>query len=180
VLKLNIGAGNKPLPKADGWVNCDFVVDSRFAGNPDYEWQIGDVTMLPFESNTADEILASHVIEHIHPTKVEETLAEWFAVLKPGGYISLEQPDLIKCCVNVLQALTSNDDKMVLQYGMWGLYGNSEREGDYMNHMWGYTPATLSSLLDEVGFIDITEETPVVKPWGAQLRDFRLVARKPE
>lgn len=54
---------------------------------PDY---IAEGDDLPFEDNTWDYVLSSHVIEHFFdPIK---TIKEWFRVIKPGGYIYIIAP----------------------------------------------------------------------------------------
>lgn len=45
---------------------------------------------LPFENNSIDRIIATHVLEHI-PSPVD-ALTEWTRVLKPGGVLSLILP----------------------------------------------------------------------------------------
>lgn len=181
MIKLNIGAGNKPLPSSDGWINIDLHIDDAYKNDPDYDFIVTDATTLEdIELGSVSEILASHIIEHIHPSKVMKTLLRWRGVLVPGGKLALEQPDIIKCCINVLQMHTSQDSKLVMNNGLWGLYGNSSTEGDGMAHQWGYSPVSLRALLEECGYVQVEEAEPQVKPWGARIRDFRLEAYKAE
>jgi SAM-dependent methyltransferase len=49
-----------------------------------------DGTNLPFGDDTQDAVMASHVLEHI--PNYRPTLAEWFRVLKPGGFLILFLP----------------------------------------------------------------------------------------
>lgn len=49
---------------------------------------------LPFEDNSLDYVLTSHVIEHFYdPIKA---LKEWFRVIKPGGYIAMIVPHKLR------------------------------------------------------------------------------------
>ena len=49
---------------------------------------------LPFEDNSLDYVLTSHVIEHFYdPIK---TLKEWYRVIKQGGYIAMIVPDKLR------------------------------------------------------------------------------------
>lgn len=45
---------------------------------------------LPFENDTFDRVIATHVLEHIHPPHL--ALEEWVRVLKSGGVLSLILP----------------------------------------------------------------------------------------
>ena len=56
--KLNLGCGHKLIA---GYVN----IDNDSGVNPDHIVNIG-VDVLPFEDNFFDEVLASHILEHIN------------------------------------------------------------------------------------------------------------------
>jgi|SRR5581483_4030670 len=49
-----------------------------------------DGTHLPFEDGSQDSVLASHVLEHIG--NYREVLAEWYRVLRVGGFLVLYVP----------------------------------------------------------------------------------------
>lgn len=75
-LKLDIGGGSaKP-----GWTLID-----RRAGQEAYP--------LPYPDGVADEINASHILEHFGHRETEAVLREWVRVLKPGGRIRVAVPD---------------------------------------------------------------------------------------
>lgn len=49
-----------------------------------------DITAIPFEDNTMDVVLSSHVLEHIPDDR--KAMAELFRVMKPGGWGVLQVP----------------------------------------------------------------------------------------
>lgn len=156
-LRLNLGAGNKILA---GYTSVDL------AGYPDI---VSDVRKLGvIEDETADEVMAIHLFEHIAFPDIPATLAEWKRVLKPGGLLVLELPDLIKCCQNVL---ANESDRL----GIFGLYGEPLGP-ELMQHKWGWTTATLGTALRTAGFVKI-KVAPV--QFHKKRRDMRLEARKP-
>lgn len=93
-MKYNIGAG---LFRKDGWINID---------NPHkwYKKQIDEDCLpydllsldpLPIETETADIIYSSHVIEHITDKAAENMIKECCRVLKPGGVLRITAPDIL-------------------------------------------------------------------------------------
>ena len=76
-LRLNLGCGDKILP---GYVNVD-VVEARAGMKPDVVCDLRNLS--PFASDSADEILSVHVVEHFWRWEVADILREWVRVLKP-------------------------------------------------------------------------------------------------
>lgn len=93
-VKLHLACGEEYL---DGWINVDLYadakVDARF-----------DVSALPYEDNSVDEIRAFHIIEHFDWKKGNDVLKEWFRVLKPGGRLHVETPDFMASCKEFVSA----------------------------------------------------------------------------
>ena len=83
-LRLNLGCGTDIRP---GYVN----VDQRCMHGVDV---VADVSRLPYTGNTVAEIMANDVIEHFPGAQTENILAEWVRVLKPGGILTIQAPDL--------------------------------------------------------------------------------------
>jgi SAM-dependent methyltransferase len=171
VVRLNLGCGDKPLP---GYINVD-VASSRGGRAPDV---IADIRhMEPFGPGYADEIMAIHVIEHIDRWEVVEVLRRWLAVLKPGGRLVLETPNLISACKALLaDPLKAARAGKTGQMSMWPLYGDPSWRDPLMMHKWLYTPQSLGEAMHEAGFVSIKQAPAQFKL--KEPRDMRLVGSK--
>ena len=99
MIKLNLASHGDNMP---GYINVDF-------DHPSADLK-ADVSALPFEDNSVDEIYASHILEHfragnayehhlsnpLNPKTATDALNEWRRVLKPGGKLELKLPDFEK------------------------------------------------------------------------------------
>jgi len=105
-LRLNIGCGRRTIP---GWVNVDAY------GNPDVKHDLG-VFPWPFEDDSVDEILASHILEHL--TDWWGAFKECARILKPGGRLEIRVPD-----ESSNKAATYRDHKHVFsQFSFFGTF----------------------------------------------------------
>lgn len=121
-----------------------------------------------FDGDTVDEILANHVIEHLYLWDLEPTLNSWRMILKPGGKLIIEAPDLDKILANFASGTPD------LYATIFGLYG--EQNGNpAMIHKWCYTPVTMTYYLEKAGYVDIISMAP---HFHRPDRDFRTEARK--
>jgi SAM-dependent methyltransferase len=134
-MKLHLGCGRQPM---EGWVNVDVIPGEGVD-------RVCDITRLPFEDSSASEIYARHVIEHIIPIKWESTLAAWFRILRPGGKIVLECPDLKKVCEYFAADYLG-------QRNWWHrvIYGDPRDGG---SHLHGFTLDWLVRDLKAAGFV---------------------------
>lgn len=143
MIKLNLGSGNDYL---DGYINVDL-----YAPKADERY---DISKLPHEDNSVDEIRAFHVIEHFDFINAFHVLFEWRRVLKPGGRLHLETPDLEGSC---REFLSRNED------GQWKLLGHMFSE-PWINpgliHKMLYPEWLLRKSLTEIGFININRLEP--------------------
>jgi hypothetical protein len=170
-VRLNIGCGDKILP---GYVNVD-VVQSRAGKKPDVIADVRDLKV--FETGYADEVMAIHVVEHFWRWEVEDVVREWIRVLKPGGMLVLECPNLLSACEALLAdpSLAARSDQAG-QRSMWVFYGDPQWKDPLMIHRWGYTPQSLKELLVALGLVDVRQEPAQFKL--REPRDMRIVGRK--
>jgi len=157
-IKLNLGCGKKLL---DGYINVDAI--ERDGCKPEV---IADVTNLDsvFSDNYADEILSVHVIEHVYYWQAEEMLRDWVRILKPGGLMIIECPNLLESCkmlVNAGQEASLPDKRG--QQTMWPLYGDPNHKDPYMMHKWGYTPYSLAHLMQQCGLVNVGQRPAMLR-----------------
>lgn len=170
-LRLNLGCGDKILP---GYVNVD-VVETRAGMKPDVICDLHDLA--PFDDGCAEEVLSVHVVEHFWRWEVLDVLKEWARVLKPGGRMVIECPNLESACRAFLAnpAQFSREDQNG-QRTMWVFYGDPAWKDPLMVHRWGYTPDSLQALLAEAGLSDVRQEPAQFKL--REPRDMRVVGIK--
>jgi SAM-dependent methyltransferase len=138
-LKLHLGCGWKHF---DGYVNVDLWIT-------DATDLISNITKLPWPDNSVAVIESYHVIEHISHKKFEDTLAEWRRVLKPGGKLILECPHFDRA---VREYFEGNEARLI------NVFGRQRFDGDA--HLFGYNPQRLITILEQIGFTDISETKP--------------------
>lgn len=172
-VRLNLGCGDKILP---GYVNVD-VAASRMGAKPDVLCDLRDLSR-HFSTGSVDEVLSVHVVEHFWRWEVMEVLQEWVRVLRPGGKMILECPNLLSACTELVNNPHSAEGMGIEgQKTMWVLYGDPRWRDPLMVHRWGYTPETLSKLLEEVGLVEVRQEPAQFKL--REPRDMRIVGIKP-
>ena len=172
LIRLNLGSGDKPLK---GYINVD-IAPSRKGIAPDV---VSDIRKLDFPDNYADEILAVHLIEHLYYWDVHDILKEWMRVLKPGGRVILECPNLLHAAKQILDDPEGRSGPgKEGQTTMWVFYGDPNWKDPLMCHRWGYTPASLQRVLKEVGFSKVSQQPAQFK--RREPRDMRIVGVKPK
>ncbi|SRR5579883_299204 len=104
----------------------------------------------PFADNSVDQIYASHVLEHFNyllDNELNNTLAEWHRVLKPGGYLLISVPDLKTLCWLFLNPNLEPGDRYYLMRVIFGGQMNP-----YDVHRVGFDFDILGLYLYEAGF----------------------------
>ena len=141
-LRLHLGCGGKYL---EGHVNID-VED--WAGVCDI---LASATELPlFADDSVEHIFSHALLEHIPPWDTLRTLREWHRLLKPGGTIRIEVPDLERIYEDWLVRHTLDE-----QEAIHNIFGPGRKRGELyssQHHLTGFTYDRLSRFLMQAGF----------------------------
>lgn len=156
-MRLNLGCGSK---KVEGFTG----VDIKHAD------VVADIRHLPFDDDSADEIMAIHVCEHFPVQEIVSVIKEWLRVLKPGGTMALELP----CLDKVLWHFQNGSPENMT---LWALYGDPKTHADGFPayHKWAWSLEQFKAMLEHAGAKDVTEETP---HYHQPSRDMRFVCTK--
>lgn len=140
-MKLHIGCGKRFLK---GYIH----IDPADFPHIDYKTRADRLDM--FESETADLIYASHILEYYDRAEVVAVLKEWRRVLKKGGVLRLAVPDFDKL-IQVYK--TTGDLSRILGplFGKWEIPG----AGETIFHRTTYDHNSLKTVLEENGFGNI-------------------------
>ena len=142
-MKLNIGCGND---KRAGYIN----IDVRSEVNPDLCYDVEKYLLSFFPNDSIDEILAIDFIEHLSFNKVELFLKDCFRVLKKGGVLKIQIPNL------QLHFRNSLDGKYSWKELSYWIYGGQDNPFNY--HKSGFLEHQFIKLLESVGFKVIKKE----------------------
>lgn len=156
--KVNLGCGTDKKP---GYLN----IDLNRAHEPDLACDVSDLRALP--SGYYSSLLAMDILEHIPRLKARNTLREWNRVLKTGGRLELQVPNILG--LFSLMQKRGNKTAEAHERLLQSLFGTQADPGDF--HYNGFTELYIRALLAETGFEVETLET----------RDgwlFHIVARK--
>ncbi|MDP2141278.1 MAG: methyltransferase domain-containing protein [Gammaproteobacteria bacterium] len=173
-MRINFACGKQVWP---GFYNIDAVRNPKAPRDPEllhalqFDPQGVLLNPVPLQDGCADEIHSMHFLEHVYAWEAPALLSEWRRLLKAGGRLVLELPNIEAAARNLLAGM--ND-----QMCMWPLYGDPGHRDPYMCHKYGYTPKTVQQLLIGNGFTRVVMMPP--KTHGARAnRDMRVEARKP-
>lgn len=151
--RLEIGSGGRPQP---GYVHVD--VDPR-------AWHVEAVApawRLPFSDGWAEEIVAVHILEHIHPQKLLPTLQEWRRVLAPGGRVRVHVPNTVE----ILESFIAGpiDRKWALMSAVLGMNGvpgtrRPEEIRWLSDHQILFDRGVLAWAFEAAGFQEVVDRT---------------------
>jgi len=178
--RLELGAG--PHPQA-GYIHLDVDWGSNHLEGIAPAWN------LPFPDGWAQELVAIHMFEHIHPRDVARTLAEWRRVLAPGGQVRIHVPNAGGLMERFLTV--APPDKWRFINALLGMYGGPETSSPQQiasaaDHQLLLDWPLMQSLFEESGFIDVEDVSSTVRDrhtdgWAHLIDQMSLVvaARNP-
>lgn len=176
-INLHLGCGGQALK---GWINIDnFDYEANDSSRSGSRYDIKmDIKALDAAPGSVDKILLVHVLEHFVRWEAIDLLSQFYTLLKPGGLLIMEHPDLDGCIKMYLENTVTIDTPLgPLNKGFTQFYGNQWDRLDYETHRYVWTKREMGKELKALGF-EIT-----VLDNNAQFhvpeRDMRVVATKP-
>jgi len=152
-MRLNLGCGDFPLPRAGGWENWDEDRDVR----PDV---LRHVPPIDLADGTVEEVYAGHLLEHFAYDEGQALLRECHRVLVPGGRLGVVVPHTRLILSHYLRG---NNPACEVPAGRWWqmsdldevcglfLYSTCQRSP----HRWSYDVTTLHRALGAAGFVHV-------------------------
>jgi len=146
-----LGAGSE----TPHWNGAATVV--RFDGNPACAPDVRcDLRKIPEADATFDLAHARHVLEHFAPFEAPALIKEWARIIKPGGKLIVNVPNLAYAAKEILRA-DADPDVDVGWYPHWQVFGRQTgHETDV--HRNGFTRHGLQRLFEFVGLTEVTVE----------------------
>ncbi len=183
-MRINLGSGWHPM---QGYINVDLYYKSDVKA---------DLRTVEFPEGSADEVLATHVIEHFTRDDGLNIIRRAFRWLKPGGTLILEWPDHDKCralleshpldaAKGLMGGRSIDKDNWHRWLRGWARRGASLAEtipdpwnipGEAHLYVWG--GVELAEEFKDAGFIDVQLSNPQFHGRQKQ-RDSRVSGVKP-
>jgi predicted SAM-dependent methyltransferase len=143
VKRINLG-GNESFEGDSNWVALGDEwehVDIRPLPNVKH---VMDVRNLPAEwTDQYDEVRASHIIEHIHPSEALTTVKGWARILKPGGLLRIYCPNSRMLAEELVKGTIPIEQFSRLIFG--------DQEYDFNLHRVAYDSVRLANLVMSAG-----------------------------
>lgn len=152
-MKLDLGAGKE---KYQDYQSIDLY-------DPEADIKADASDLSEIKSGTVEEMVAFQLIEHVPYNRTTKMFKEWHRVLKPGGWVWIECPDIEYIAKKILEGGL----KRKWVHNLWGEYHrpwDKERYDDWKfakaaQHVHGFTSESLLRYLEEAGFEMMTQIT---------------------
>lgn len=135
--------GNKNLPQPKG------VPAKNLRRRKMVIDQIAYANNLPYKYSSVSEILAVQVFEHFGPNEAKQVLKHWQQLLKPGGKLIIDVPDILETAKLLALAETEQEKAWAEKL----IHGT--RNNEFAYHKVGYWPKKLEEMLVEASFTGI-------------------------
>jgi SAM-dependent methyltransferase len=160
---VHVGSGspnNRPLPlcfEAEQWMEVRVDIDRRTQPNI-----VASVTNMPgVPDEGAHAVLSSHTHEHLEDHEVAQGFDEIYRVLKKGGFLMMNVPDLAAVAEMILEGRVDEviyDSKAGPVRPIDMLFGHQDsikRGNSFMAHRTGFTAERLQAFCLSAGFTDV-------------------------
>jgi SAM-dependent methyltransferase len=136
-----------------------------------------DIRAIDAAPDSVDRILLIHVLEHFVRWEALDLLAQFHRLLRPGGLLMMEHPDLDGCIRMYLEGSMSIETPLgTLNQGFTQFYGNQWDRLDYETHRYVWTKPEMAAELGRIGFEILVLDNQA--KFHVPERDMRVVARK--
>lgn len=151
VKRYNLGGGKNNIA---GWVNVDIENGAEIRHDLGiFPW--------PFQDGEADELLASHIIEHFTKEQGWVFLKECHRIMKPGAILHIAVPDMDKFVYSRLKDDYSSVGNYFWRDMNYFLGGDTREKQEHMRHKYMYTFESLAYPLEKMGFDVRQRYTPL-------------------
>lgn len=153
--RLDVGSGTNPRP---GYVHVDSDPSA-----PHLEF-LASGHRLPLPDWWADEVNATHMLEHVPPPQIGAFLGEWFRVLRPGGLLELHVPN----AAALAEVLLNDEPGNAVWAAQNAIFGYWAHPADASgpdaldqppDHKIVFTFGMLEQVLGRSGFTDVRDVT---------------------
>ncbi len=147
-MKLHLGCGQRYF---EGYVNIDFPLTEHTVQQDSVADELANLLELKYADESIDEVRLHHVFEHFSRPVTCALLTNWYGWLKMGGVLHIEVPDFERTAKAALSIFSSEKEKFVAMRHIFG-----SQEAHWAVHYEGYSPKSLSRLMETFGF-EVTE-----------------------
>jgi len=151
-MNLNLGCGTDYI---DGWINIDTRTDVK----ADIHCSIQEIEK-HVEPETADQIQATNILEHISWKEIDKVLKGLYNLLRINGKLFIRGPDINRAAEKFITKKIDEQEFIKVVYG----------DQDYLEntHKSGWSEEGLKEKLKDAGFKDI-EVTWRDESWGFEI-----------